>query len=155
MKLPLRAFGYWGDTRIGSPSGTVFIAPQSLVGTYESEEVRDRVMSYLDRGHKLVGWLGYSHCRFNCGKPDHEMGSCDLTDGIWVWPEGLSHYVRSHAVQLPTQFLRHMEELKWKIPEIDPQEIEDLEDRDGAYAHDFSMCRDSDLEIDDRAEPNL
>jgi hypothetical protein len=35
------------------------------------------------------------------------MGSCDFTDGVWVWPEGLSHYLRIHSVRLPEEFIRH------------------------------------------------
>ena len=145
MKSRLRAFGYWGDTRIENQPKTSFVAPQVWVGAYESEEDRARVISYLEGGHVLVGWLGYSHCRFNCGKPDQEMGSHDFTDGTWVWPEGLAHYVRSHGVVLPCEFLIHMRRLKWIIPEINPEEIERLEDRDDAYAHDFSLCMDDSL----------
>lgn len=36
------------------------------------------------------------------------MGSRELTDGEWVWPEGLSHYVREHGVGLPEQFISHV-----------------------------------------------
>ena len=35
------------------------------------------------------------------------MGSRDLTDGIWVWPEGLAHYVDIHSVGLPEEFTKH------------------------------------------------
>ena len=52
--------------------------------------------------------LGYSHCRFpDCPhfRNDAEgqatgtrgMGCCNLTDGVYVWPEGLHHYVAEHA----------------------------------------------------------
>jgi hypothetical protein len=32
--------------------------------------------------------------------PDSEMGSFDLTDGLWLWPEGLAHYVEAHGLPL-------------------------------------------------------
>jgi hypothetical protein len=32
------------------------------------------------------------------------MGYRDFTDGRWVWPEGLVHYVREHQVPLPDEF---------------------------------------------------
>jgi hypothetical protein len=35
---------------------------------------------------------------------DH-IGSQDLTDGHWIWPEGLWHYVQDHAVRLPDEFV--------------------------------------------------
>lgn len=36
------------------------------------------------------------------------MGHRDLTDGVYVWPEGLAHYVKAHAVRLPDDFLAHV-----------------------------------------------
>ncbi len=35
------------------------------------------------------------------------MGSKELTDGFWIWPEGLSHYVRAHGILLPEEFVAH------------------------------------------------
>lgn len=40
---------------------------------------------------------GHSTCRI-CGVPN---GSAELTNGVYVWPEGLGHYVREHSVRLP------------------------------------------------------
>ena len=36
------------------------------------------------------------------------MGPSEFSDGVWVWPEGLVHYVLEHAVRLPEEFLRHV-----------------------------------------------
>jgi hypothetical protein len=36
------------------------------------------------------------------------MGSSDLSDGFWVWPEGLAHYIEDHHVVLPDDFIRHV-----------------------------------------------
>jgi hypothetical protein len=33
------------------------------------------------------------------------MGNKDLTDGVWLWPEGLSHYVINHGIILPEEFI--------------------------------------------------
>src|SRR5262249_34367885 len=45
---------------------------------------------------------GTSWCRFLC---DGGNGCCELSDGCWIWPEGLSHYVRDHHVRLPGEFI--------------------------------------------------
>ena len=45
------------------------------------------------------------------------MGSHCLTDGAWVWPEGLTHYVECHDVRLPGEFVEGMRERNWRIPE--------------------------------------
>jgi hypothetical protein len=51
--------------------------------------------------------LGYSWCRFLCGVPREDMGYETRHDGRWIWPEGLSHYVRTHGITLPDEFVEH------------------------------------------------
>jgi len=41
--------------------------------------------------------MGYSTCRI-CGQLN---GTSELTDGRFIWPEGLPHDVRDHQVALP------------------------------------------------------
>jgi uncharacterized protein (TIGR03067 family) len=60
--------------------------------------------------------MGYSFCRFVCGTPDEEMGSADLHDGEWEWPEGLAHYVEHHSVLLPDEFIETMRSRSWQPP---------------------------------------
>ena len=36
------------------------------------------------------------------------MGACDLTDGTYCWPEGLTHYIMEHQVRLPDEIVRHI-----------------------------------------------
>jgi hypothetical protein len=43
------------------------------------------------------------------------MGDSDLTDGIWVWPQGLEHYVRHHHIRLPGQFIQTMRDSGWRV----------------------------------------
>ena len=31
----------------------------------------------------------------------------EFTDGVYIWPEGLAHYLDAHAVRLPQQFVNH------------------------------------------------
>ena len=94
----LRAIGYFID----SLDNDDLPAPQELVGT---DSRLAAVADYLDRGLVHKRYRGYSWCRFSCG--EQKMGSCDLTDGHWVWPEGLSHYLRVHSVRLPEEFVQH------------------------------------------------
>lgn len=78
-------------------------APQELVG---HDSRLSLVADYLDAGLVHTRYRGYSWCRL-CDIEYSEMGSADLTDGIWIWPEGLSHYLRHHSVLLPEPFLSH------------------------------------------------
>jgi len=62
------------------------------------------VAAYLQRAR--VPWVqaGFSTCRI-CGKPN---GCAELTDGTYLWPEGLAHYVEDHAVRLPREIVEHV-----------------------------------------------
>jgi len=93
------ALGYWIETLSGSP----FPAPQECVGEY-SKEIRDKITDYLDSNRPTDRYRGYSWCRFGCGASPATMGAGEFTDGVWIWPEGLSHYVRHHSVVLPEEF---------------------------------------------------
>jgi len=37
-----------------------------------------------------------------------DMGRGELTDGVYVWPEGLAHYLEKHNVRLPQEFVDHV-----------------------------------------------
>jgi hypothetical protein len=52
------------------------------------------------------------------------MGSSDLTDGTWLWPEGLAHYVRKHDVVLPEEFIAHVVS---RAPQKQPEHPEDID----------------------------
>ena len=117
--LKLSLVGYWNE----ADSEHNYIEPQALAGWWDPL-VKPKVVRYLESGRRAIDCLGYSWCRFNCGVPDERMGSGELTDGRWIWPEGLSHYVREHDVRLPEPFVAQMEQNDWAVPEIDPSEYE-------------------------------
>lgn len=100
----MRVIGYW----IRDLRDEEFCAPQEVVGDL-AEGVREKIADYLEAGSNDVfnSQCGYSWCRFFCGIPHQKMGSKELTDGSWRWPEGLSHYVRAHGVILPEEFVEH------------------------------------------------
>jgi len=99
-----RVIGYW----IRNLKDEEFCAPQEVVGNLP-REVRSKLADYLDGGSidPLNSQCGYSWCRFFCGVSNERMGSKELTDGFWSWPEGLSHYVRAHGIILPEEFVAH------------------------------------------------
>ena len=68
------------------------------------------VLAYVTRaGYVESHELAYSTCRFaGCQSPRRELGCATLTDGVWLWPEGLAHYLEVHAVRPPHDFVAHI-----------------------------------------------
>lgn len=121
----LRGIGYWVDLRttdegVAGPRqhslAPVLPDPRRLVEVLGRQEPDRRVLTYLSTGHVYRAHVGYSYCRFGCGLHDIETGTTDLTDGTWVWPEGLAHYVDCHGVPLPDEFLTSLSERQWRVP---------------------------------------
>ena len=78
--------------------------PKTLVDPAWDPTERAMVLEHLRRGRVHMGYMGFSECRF-CGVPN---GTKDMTDGVYLWPEGLPHYLTDHAVRLPAAFVEHV-----------------------------------------------
>jgi hypothetical protein len=61
-----------------------------------------------------------------CPKFIPEMGSRDLTDGTWIFPEGLVHYLKHHAIRPETDFLNHARQAGFHLPELTLPRLTDL-----------------------------
>jgi hypothetical protein len=96
---PLRGVGYWQE-----PGEPALPTPQEWVNTDWDVGQRAAVIRYLDDGKPRNAYMGSSLCRF-CGCVN---GSTDLTDGVWVWPEGYAHYLTAHGVVPPQAFVDHV-----------------------------------------------
>ena len=104
--------GYWQDSEeVGD-----YPHPRDLVDPTWEAESRQKIVEYLRSGKRFRGSWGYSKCRFDDGRPDCEMGSMELTDGVYAWPEGLAVYVEHYYVILPQDFVAHMKAQYFKIP---------------------------------------
>lgn len=146
-KPDLKLVGWWQ-----SSDEPYYPHPKHLVDPQWRKDDRDRIAAYLKEGQYCGGEFGYSYCRFGCfheenlkrerenaGNEDAfvcsemswmstEMGSSVKTDGVWVWPEGLSHYVEHHDVRLPDEFVSTMEQKSWspdpqvQVPRLIPED---------------------------------
>lgn len=96
----MKRIGYWMDNLFDDD----LPVPQELVGEMP-ESVRDAVCNYLRNGRHFGRYLGCGWCHFLCGAKGPEMGFHEYTDGEWVWPGSLAHYVREHGVLLPEEFV--------------------------------------------------
>jgi hypothetical protein len=108
----LKGVGYWS-----SPSDDIGLPdPTRLVDANWRVKQRPRIIAYLKSGITYANWRGLSYCRFRCGVNIRHLGNRCLTDGEWIWPEGLYHYLEVHQVRLPEEFVASMMERKWRIP---------------------------------------
>src|SRR5262249_43881661 len=151
----LRAVGYWKTDRQGCP----YPDPRLLVQPGWHADELDRIIAYLRAGRVFTTWDGYSYCRFGCcdevedlvdagvksqeflptGEPV-DIGASDLFDGVWIWPEGLAHYVERHSVRLPEEFVDYMRSRSWVVPDervvweaVVEVEDEEQEDEDHTF----------------------
>lgn len=93
--------------------------PQAIVSALGPVEPDGRVIAYLRSAQVVETYRGLSHCRYDCGISNREMGHRELSDGVWIWPEGLAHYVERHYLPLPQEFLETAQRHAWQPPEID------------------------------------
>lgn len=108
----LQRLGYWGEVGSGLP------VPSSFVDESWDGQERAFVDEHLRRGFVARAYLGTAACRI-CGI---ELGSQELTDGVYLWPEGLRHYVTAHSVRLPAAFIRHVHAFTDEIESADVDE---------------------------------
>jgi hypothetical protein len=60
-------------------------------------------VEYVEGGYVRSRWMGTAKCRI-CGV---DVGDADRTDLTFLWPAGLSHYVKVHRVSLGDEFEAH------------------------------------------------
>jgi hypothetical protein len=99
VRTELILIGYWrGRGAAGWPD------PVEFVDSAWDADDRDIVVDYLSRGFLVGAFMGYSPCRI-CGC---DNGALELSDGVYIWPEGLAHYLAAHDVRPPDPFVSHV-----------------------------------------------
>lgn len=104
MHKPLIGLGFWRS--LLEPN---LPDPAWFVKNWQTASKQAKVLQYLRQGQPKIFWMGYSWCRFRCGVATSGMGTADLTDGTYCWPEGLAHYLEQHGVRLPDAFVDHVD----------------------------------------------
>jgi hypothetical protein len=118
----LHEIGYWHEPG----SGRLPADPARLVRPHWAGPLRGHIIDYVRTGHKLIGYMGSSFCRFGCGEPRARLGLWDLTDGVWLWPQGLAHYLDVHGLALPDAFLAHAAQNHFAFPARALARVQDI-----------------------------
>ena len=74
---------------------------------------KDRVVAYLRAGKVCVFSPGFAEDVFD-GTDAGKMSL--LTDGTYLWPGSLAHYVEKYDVELPEEFEAFMAARRWVVP---------------------------------------
>jgi len=95
----MRAIGYWYNKHQADLPD-----PHNFVDPNWDQIERNAIIQHLNEGRVVARWRGWSSCRF-CGQRN---GSCCLSDGTYVWPQGFAHYLEAHDVKPPDEFINHV-----------------------------------------------
>ena len=128
----LKAVGDWQS----DSNRPYYPHPKYLVEQGWRKSDRNQIIAYLKAGHLCGCWhRRYTSCNFGCFSSDRfeklnqieqrklqremlNMGSHYLlSDGEWIWPEGLAHYIEKHNICLPDEFILTMQKNSWSIPQ--------------------------------------
>ncbi|MGV9322224.1 hypothetical protein [Streptomyces sp. NPDC003660] len=81
------------------------------------ERDEGRVLAYLDACPEIYTTMGAERDVIADDVWITGAGSL-ITDGTWVWPIELAHYVRRHHVALPHEFITHIRAQNYVCPEV-------------------------------------
>ena len=140
--------GLWHSSRLstaGLPHPQGLVSPgwepqrRALIVEYlrAGHAVRGNGVSYCMFGCRSIRWQRTDHSTQGVRKPEldaesggppgfwigvdwgYSTGCLELSDGMWLWPEGLAHYVNAHAVRLPDEFVNYAAARDFRPPELE------------------------------------
>lgn len=79
------------------------------------------VVAYLESGIEIFSWLEDVRCLYGCTAEN--IGSAELTDGVWVWTREFVHYVACHHIAIPERFQIFLRQRSYKFVENDESKI--------------------------------
>ncbi len=120
----LMPLGFFRELRHGDPDGPSL---EELAGAGNAADT-DMLVAYLRDGAALIVSPGLVSDVLS----GDETPVCErhiVTDGVWVWPLDVAHYVEKRDVGLPLEFLEHVQRVSYKIPHISNEQLSALAQR--------------------------
>ncbi|PKW09341.1 hypothetical protein SAMN05428944_3504 [Streptomyces sp. 1222.5] len=103
------------------------------------ERDEDRLVAYLESSTEIYSVMGAERDVVTGDTWIPGAGSL-VTDGTWLWPAELAHYVRRHHVLLPADFVAHIRDNGYVCPALPEERARAIFDehfgRDGATGAD-------------------
>lgn len=117
--MKLKQVGFYKELRHGSPEGDSLEEARAD----SAQDRQNKILEYLKCGKIFIASPGL--VKDVLSSEGKIIGSANiLTDGNWAWPQDLIYYVQNYNVALPEEFVSHMANNTWKIPDVDLTAIE-------------------------------
>lgn len=121
---PHRWYGRWKE-EVSTRAAASFPSIKDVIGCQWEDSELKKVVQYLESGVIAIASPGMAKSVLDdekvIGTPSWK------TDGVWLWPETLSYYVKFHKVCLPSAFIRHIQRNGYVIPPVDEEAMEQLD----------------------------
>ncbi|PZG14875.1 hypothetical protein C1I95_20805 [Micromonospora craterilacus] len=92
--------------------------PPGKAGQVLAERERERVLSFLTGGSPIVSTTATMDDVLDGTPAVVPMGY--RSDGVWVWPDGLAHYLRSHSMAPEADLLAHIRASGYRADPVAP-----------------------------------
>ena len=116
--MRVRDFGFFRELEHGDPDGaSIYDHLREDPQPHEQEAA-----TYLAAGVPVFGGSGVF--RDVISGSNRIIGAFQLlTDGEWVWPSDLVHYVKTYHVMLPQELVEHARRNAWRVPELSADDL--------------------------------
>ena len=119
-----RWFGVWremGAAFSACPSVRDFVGSADWAG-YD----RDGLVRYLETAQVVASTSRMAFPCVLCGA--REGGSLSYrTDGVWLWPDDLPHYISEHSIVPPRSMLEHIASKRYRPPTVSQEQVDQLQ----------------------------
>lgn len=120
--MALKRAGFFRELRHGDGNGPSIVACRAP----DPAPDRERIAGYL-RGGTILAATGTRVADWFEPGQEPSVALALLTDGTWVWPSDLAHYVEKHGVRVPDEFMEHMSGRGWEATAVAPDTLLRLE----------------------------
>lgn len=107
---PHNWYGIWAD---GDEPASELPTLESTIDPSWNPPDKERLVSYLTQSPIVVAGGAIIACRL-C--PRNVPMTTFQSDGVWLWPMDLSHYVLYHSVTLPDRLVQHVRNRNYAPP---------------------------------------
>ena len=113
-------FGFWRDEQ--SPESNLPLLADWVDPLWTPQD-RLELIEYVRSAPMVVATSGQKACAL-C---DAELSvSSFQSDGAWLWPQDLGHYMANHGVRLPDAFAMHIKANGYQTPDVVNVKLDEL-----------------------------